>query len=168
MYSKAEYKRIRQTSQLDISVSCLLLLEYIFGTLKCPEVIFRTMKHSIADHIWAVALELRDRGNERSRFQVDEVMFELSERANSKEQLPSERTVRDRLNTMVDLGVLDSIGGMGTNPTLYEHPDPFPGECEWCGAPFPEAGRMDVQEYDADGDPQQFNQICSACLRKKY
>ncbi len=126
------------------------------------------MKHSIADHIWAVALEERERGSERYRFRVDDVMFELEERARSKEQLPSERTVRDRLNTMVDLGVLDSIGGMGTNPTLYEHPDQFPGECEWCGAPFPEAGRIDVQEFDGDGDPQQFNQICSACLRKNY
>lgn len=43
-------------------------------------------------------------------------------------------------------------------------------ECENpdCDNPFPEAGRIDVREYDDNGYLQDISSICRDCLRRRY
>jgi len=37
------------------------------------------------------------------------------------------------------------------------------GACQWCNAPFPEAGLTLVTRYDPDGDLFEVDVICSKC-----
>jgi len=119
-------------------------------------------KHTARDHVWNAVLERRDRGHYNS-FTPDQIVDDLA----VEDVDVSAKTVRDTLNTMEEMGLLGSVGGMGRNAKTYEPPS-TPGECEWCGAPFPEAGRMDIEAFDADGDKMESNTVCSACVSNRY
>lgn len=43
-----------------------------------------------------------------------------------------------------------------------------PQECESCGAPLPEAGRMLVMEHDENGVLMDSVTFCSCCLQERY
>lgn len=78
----------------------------------------------------------------------------------------TEEDVESVMHVMADAELLVERDGM-MRPR-FEKPGVEPGECEWCGAPFPEAGRHDVTTYDADGDRQETVHICGNCLSEKY
>jgi len=74
-------------------------------------------KHTTRDEIWHETLALVEETDEtsgfRARFSADDVLERL-------ESEPSARTVRDTLNTMVDLGRIEEGWGQGTYEPIDE------------------------------------------------
>lgn len=112
------------------------------------------------DRIWTTALDWAKRSG---YFTAEELHDNMSAEIDDP---PSERTVRNTLNAMAELGYLEGFGGGGR--AYKEFSLPSPGECEWCGAPFPEAGRVDVTTYDDKERVLEENTICSSCLSDRY
>ncbi|MHB9286454.1 hypothetical protein ACKVMT_05380 [Halobacteriales archaeon Cl-PHB] len=49
--------------------------------------------------------------------------------------------------------------------TILDHD---PEECDECGAPLPQAGRMDVSQYDDEGHTLVTDTLCFHCLLRRY
>lgn len=114
--------------------------------------------------IVAGVLEVVDRRRESREIHPEDVLDEIVE-----EYPPEydEDDVEPVLDLMARAGLLERRGrGIGT--TSYYSTEVEPSECEWCGAPFPEAIRYDVTGYDEQGRPQEEVSICSTCLSEKY
>mgnify|MGYP006302295839 CR=1 FL=1 len=72
-------------------------------------------KHTTRDEIWHATLTLVEENAEKSGYAAKFTAADVAERL---ESAPSSRTVRDTLNTMVDLGHLEEGWGQGN----YEPP----------------------------------------------
>jgi len=77
-----------------------------------------------------------------------------------------EEEIETVMHAMADAGFLNEREAM--MHTVFENPEVEPSECEWCGAPFPEAGRHDVTVYNHEGEKKGTESICSSCISDRY
>lgn len=113
--------------------------------------------------IAASALAVRDRQREGAEILVEDVRDDVVEEYPSDVE---EDDVEAVMHLLARAGLLEERDAL--MHTAFENPAVEPSECEWCGAPFPEAGRRDVTEYDPDGRPLESVSICSSCLSEQY
>jgi hypothetical protein len=79
-----------------------------------------------------------------------------------------EDVVEEAMREMAAVDVLDLTHDHDIYGPTFENAETEPSECDWCGAPFPEAGRHSVTQYDPDGEPYDSFDICSACIRDRF
>lgn len=133
-------------------------------------------KNTSRDKVWAAAIDLRDDladPNEDafdsfvSAFRVPEVKDSLERHG---EDVPSDRTISDTLESMADAGVVEqrTAGGHG-KWARYEPPESMkpadPDGCDYCDGRFGITGsdRIDVTMWDRDGPSEKYH-LCRECL----
>lgn len=134
-------------------------------------------KNTSRDKVWTAAIGLRDDladpskdplASYMSSFRVPEVVSWLERHG---EDVPSERTISDALESMAAGGVVEQVTGGGHGKwARYGPPESMqaaePGACEVCGERFGIAGgdRMDLTMWKHNDAPEQTYHFCRECL----
>lgn len=108
-------------------------------------------------------LDIRDQTRGGSEILPEDVLDVIAE-----EYPPEfdEEEIETVMHAMADAGLLEEREAV--MHTVFETPDTQPSSCEWCGAPFPEAGRHDVTTYGPDGEQLETESICANCISENY
>jgi hypothetical protein len=124
----------------------------------------------IADGVLEVREQTRAGGEILPEDALDVVESQLETPGLSPSSVEEHPPELDEVETVMQ--AMSAAGLLNKTPSvmseIFKAPGVEPSECEWCGAPFPEAGRHDVTVYNPEGEKMETESICSSCISDRY